>query len=51
MTEVYKWKERLEQELKEKDRFFATHWQSPIPPEERPEFRELRYYPIERFQI
>lgn len=43
--EVYKWEKRLEQEREEKDRFFATHWQSPIPPEERLRFNGLRYYP------
>lgn len=54
MTEVYKWQERLEQERKEKDRFFATHWQSPIPLEKRSEFRGLTYYPIDpnlRFEL
>jgi len=54
VTEVYKWRVRLEQERKEKDRFFAAHWQSPIPPDERPEFRGLRYYPIDpnfRFEL
>jgi hypothetical protein len=31
MMEVYKRKERLQQEREEKDRFFAAHWQSLIP--------------------
>jgi len=51
---VYKLKERLEQEREEKDRFFAEHWQSPIPPEERQKFRGLRYYPLDlnfRFEL
>ncbi len=42
--EVYKWKERLEQEREEKDRFFAAHWQSPISLEERARFEGLGYY-------
>lgn len=45
MTEVYKWKERLGQERKERDRFFAAHWQSPIPLEERQESRGLDTIP------
>ena len=52
--EVYKWKERLEQEREEKDRFFAAHWQSPIPPEERPKSKGLRYYLLDpnfRFEL
>jgi uncharacterized protein (DUF1684 family) len=39
------WKERLEKEREEKDKFFAVHWQSPIPPEERAKFKGLNYYP------
>jgi uncharacterized protein (DUF1684 family) len=39
------WKQQLERERREKDRFFAGHWQSPIPPEDRAEFSELDYYP------
>ena len=52
--EVYKWKERLEQEREEKDRFFAAHWQSPIPLEERTRFEGLEYYPPDsnfRFEL
>ena len=30
---------------KQKDRFFAVHWQSPIPSEERAKFKGLEYYP------
>jgi len=54
MMELYKWKERLEQEHEEKDRYFATHWQSPILPEERPKFKGLRYYLLDpnfRFEL
>ncbi len=54
MTEVYKWKESLEQERKEKDIFFAAHWQSPLSLEERSKFRGLRYYHINpdfRFEL
>ena len=36
---------KIEEERKEKDIFFATHWQSPISPEERSKFKGLRYYP------
>jgi uncharacterized protein (DUF1684 family) len=39
------WKERLERERKEKDKFFAVHGQSPIPAAERAKFRGLEYYP------
>jgi len=52
--EIHKWKTTLELERKEKDRFFATHWQSPIPLEDRTRFRELAYYPPDpnyRFEL
>lgn len=42
------WKAQLKKERAEKDRFFAGHWQSPIPVEERAEFRGLDYYPPDR---
>ena len=48
------WKQQLEKERREKDMFFAGHWQSPIPPKERAEFRGLDYYPPDpdlRFEI
>jgi uncharacterized protein (DUF1684 family) len=54
MTKTYKWEEGLEYERKEKDSFFAAHWQSPIPPQERMEFMGLSYYPIDpnfRFEL
>lgn len=52
--EIYKWKERLEQEREEKDRFFAAYWQSPISLEERAKFEGLGYYPPDpnfRFEL
>ena len=51
---VEKWEEMLILERKEKDKFFAKHWQSPIPPEDRKKFKGLRYYPINpslRFEL
>ena len=35
----------LEAQREEKDHFFAHHGHSPIPPEERETFEELRYWP------
>lgn len=43
--EIDVWKAQLEGERREKDRFLAGHWQSPIPPGDRAEFRGLDYYP------
>ncbi len=54
MEGISEWKEKLERERKEKDEFFAVHWQSPIPPEERAKFRGLVYYPPDpdyRFEL
>lgn len=51
---LYKWKASLERERKEKDKFFATDWQSPIPLEERAKFKGLAYYlpdPNYRFEL
>jgi uncharacterized protein (DUF1684 family) len=42
------WKAGLEMARKEKDAFFAQHWQSPIPPEDRSRFTSLDYYPPDR---
>jgi uncharacterized protein (DUF1684 family) len=45
---------RIERERKEKDDFFARHWQSPIPPDDRAGFRGLDYFPPDpglRFEI
>ena len=52
--EIDAWKAQLERERGEKDRFFAGHSQSPIPSQERAEFRGLDYYPPDpdcRFEI
>jgi len=52
--EIDQWKAQFERERGEKDVFFAQHWQSPIPPEDRAEFRGLDYYPPDpgwRFEI
>jgi len=43
--DVSKWKLKLEEERREKDSFFAWHWDSPIPREDRTRFRGLAYYP------
>ncbi|MCK4309442.1 MAG: DUF1684 domain-containing protein, partial [Candidatus Atribacteria bacterium] len=51
---LYKSKASLERERKEKNRFFATDWQSPIPLEERAKFKGLVYYlpdPNYRFEL
>ena len=48
------WKAEIEEERREKDGFFAEHWHSPIPPEDRAGFRGLDYYPPDptyRFEI
>jgi uncharacterized protein (DUF1684 family) len=44
-VEASEWKAGLGREREEKNRFFATHWQSPIPPEERKKFKRLVHYP------
>lgn len=52
--EIDEWKAQIERECKEKDVFFAEHWQSPIPPQDRAEFSGLDYYPPDtdlRFEI
>lgn len=38
------WREELLENRAEKDRFFAEHPQSPIPPDEREDFDGLAYY-------
>ena len=43
--EIDAWKAQLEGERREKDRFLARHWQSPIPPGDRAGFSGLAYYP------
>lgn len=52
--EVDLWKAQLERERRDKEAFFAGHWQSPIPPQERAGFRGLDYYPPDagyRFEL
>jgi uncharacterized protein (DUF1684 family) len=52
--EIDEWKAQIERERREKDVFFAEHRQSPIPPQDRAEFRGLDYYPPDpdcRFEI
>jgi len=53
-VETSEWRARLEREREEKDGFFAAHWQSPVPPEERGKFSGLAYYPPDpdyRFEL
>jgi uncharacterized protein (DUF1684 family) len=48
------WKTNLERARASKDSFFAQHWQSPIPPQDRPRFKGLQYYPPDlsyRFEL
>jgi len=52
--EMNTWQIKIKKEREEKDKFFALHWQSPIPIEERVNFKGLRYYPIDpnyRFEL
>ncbi|MFP3897340.1 MAG: DUF1684 domain-containing protein [Anaerolineales bacterium] len=42
---VDRWKAQIERERREKDAFFAEHWQSPIPPEDQVDFGGIDYYP------
>lgn len=43
--DISKWREMIQKERDEKDRFFSSHLGSPIPLEERYRFRRLHYYP------
>ncbi len=45
--EIQKWKARIEEEREQKEGFFASNSQSPIPPEDRSDFSKsgLEYYP------
>ncbi len=48
------WTERIDEERREKDRFFAKHPQSPLGAEQRRGFRGLAYYPPDpdyRFEL
>jgi len=50
----HEWKERFEEERRQKDEFFAVHPQSPISPRERHTFRGLSYWPVDpnyRFEL
>ena len=52
--EASEWRAHLEREREEKDRSFAMHFQSPVPPQERAKFKGLAYYPAEpayRFEL
>ena len=42
---VSDWKVNIKTERKSKDDFFAQQWQSPIPPQDKPRFKGLEYYP------
>ena len=53
-TEIDQWKAQLRRERREKEGFFAGHWQSPIPPQERADFKGLDCYPPDpdfRFEL
>ncbi len=43
--ETDEWKAQIERERREKDEFFAGGWQSPLPLQDRAEFKGLDYYP------
>jgi uncharacterized protein (DUF1684 family) len=48
------WKRRIESERQAKDWFFASHPNSPVPPEDRNTFEGLAYYPPDpnyRFEL
>jgi uncharacterized protein (DUF1684 family) len=45
MMEISEWRELCQQEREDKNRFFREHPQSPIPFEERGNFKGLDYYP------
>ena len=48
------WKTNLQIARERKDAFFAQHWQSPIPPQDKPRFKGLAYYPPDpsyRFEL
>jgi uncharacterized protein (DUF1684 family) len=52
--QISEWKEGLEREREMKDRFFAEHWQSPIPAKDRIRFKGLDYFPPDsayRFEL
>ena len=43
--EIFEWERQIKMERKQKDMFFAGHFQSPIPVEDRNRFKGLNYYP------
>ena len=43
--EISKWKKEITLERRQKDMFFAEHFQSPIPVEDRRQFKGLNYFP------
>jgi uncharacterized protein (DUF1684 family) len=48
------WEANLERARETKDDFFAQSWQSPIPLQDRPQFKGLQYYPPDlsyRFEL
>lgn len=52
--EISQWKNDLEREREAKDRFFAEHWQSPIPRKDHTRFKGLDYFapdPAYRFEL
>ena len=42
---ILEWKANVLKAREGKNAFFAEHWQSPIPPQDRPRFKGLEYYP------
>ena len=52
--DVNRWREEIERHRREKDLFFAQSPDSPIPPEDRPRFTGLAYFPPDpayRFEL
>jgi uncharacterized protein (DUF1684 family) len=52
--EISKWKEDILEKRNHKDIFFSSHYQSPIPFEQRQQFKRLDYYPPDpdfRFEL
>jgi uncharacterized protein (DUF1684 family) len=52
--QISQWKVDLERARASKDSFFAQNWQSPIPPQDKPRFKGLDYYPPDpgyRFEL
>ena len=52
--EISGWKANLERTRERKDAFFVQNRQSPIPPQDRPRFKGLEYYPPDlgyRFEL